>query len=322
MTWITVDNVQRVITPRVIIHSYDSCVLQNWIMVIYICITFQETISNSFQVTALSQIYYRNHYFQSSKGHNSKRRLTRVTVLVFCILSYNAFHLYKVSFRYLECFKLTERTRVHSRNGYFQYLLCSKDRSSKNRLTRKRFFFLCVCVLHIVSWCFTIVSFNKISGTVFKLQSGHKYMVEIAMFNIQRAITPKVGKQELWFIYSARRSYCLTFVWKCRENTSKSFQLTERTRVHGWNGYVQYVQCSKGNNSKSRKTRVTVYVFFTLSRGALHLCEVWWKYQTVSVLWSGHDGSADGRTDGRSYVWTFVGYYSVNFSAQNTQQDA
>ena len=25
--------------------------------------------------------------------------------------------------------------------------------------------------------------------------------------------------------------------------------------------------------------------------------------------------------DGRSYVWTFVGYYSVNYSAQNTQQD-
>ena len=28
------------------------------------------------------------------------------------------------------------------------------------------------------------------------------------------------------------------------------------------------------------------------------------------------------RTDKRSYVWTFFGYYSVNFSAQNTQQDA
>ena len=29
----------------------------------------------------------------------------------------------------------------------------------------------------------------------------------------------------------------------------------------------------------------------------------------------------DGWTDGRSYRWTLVGYYSVNFSAQNTQQD-
>ena len=29
------------------------------------------------------------------------------------------------------------------------------------------------------------------------------YMVEAAMFNIQRAITPKEGTQELWFISSA-----------------------------------------------------------------------------------------------------------------------
>ena len=34
----------------------------------------------------------------------------------------------------------------------------------------------------------------KISQMVFNLQSRHEYMVEIAMFNIQRAITPKVGK--------------------------------------------------------------------------------------------------------------------------------
>ena len=31
---------------------------------------------------------------------------------------------------------------------------------------------------------------------------------------------------------------------------------------------------------------------------------------------------ADGHTDGRSYEWTFVEYYSVNVLAQNTQQDA
>ena len=28
--------------------------------------------------------------------------------------------------------------------------------------------------------------------TVFKLHSGHKYVVEMAIFNVQRAITPKV----------------------------------------------------------------------------------------------------------------------------------
>ena len=36
------------------------------------------------------------------------------------------------------------------------------------------------------------------------LQSGHKYMVEMAMFNVQMEITPKVGKQELRYMCSAR----------------------------------------------------------------------------------------------------------------------
>ena len=87
-------------------------------------------------------------------------------------------------------------------------------------------------------------------------------------FDVQRAVTPKVGKPELWFMYSA---HCLIVLYICvkfHENISNCFQLTDRTRVHGRNGYVQ---CSKGNNSKSRKTRVTVYV----SNSALHLCEVW-----------------------------------------------
>ena len=97
-------------------------------------------------------------------------------------------------------FQLTERTRVHSRNGYFQYLLCSKGRNSKSRLTRINGF----CVLHVVSWCFTFVrSFIKISGMVFNLQSEHEYMVEMAMFNVQRTITPKVGKPELGYVCSA-----------------------------------------------------------------------------------------------------------------------
>ena len=32
----------------------------------------------------------------------------------------------------------------------------------------------------------------KISKTVFNLQSGHKYMVEIVMFNVQRKIRVKL----------------------------------------------------------------------------------------------------------------------------------
>ena len=38
-------------------------------------------------------IYYRNHYFQCSKGHDSKNRLSRVRVLMGCTSSYDALHL-------------------------------------------------------------------------------------------------------------------------------------------------------------------------------------------------------------------------------------
>ena len=37
---------------------------------------------------------------------------------------------------------------------------------------------------------------------------------------------------------------------------------------------VIYVQCSKGNISKSKQTRVMVHVFCMSSYGALLLCEV------------------------------------------------
>ena len=65
-------------------------------------------------------------------------------------------------------------------------VLCSKGHYSKGRLTSYG-----SCVLHIVSWCFTFVwNFTKWSQTVFNLKSGHEYMVEMAMFNVQRAILP------------------------------------------------------------------------------------------------------------------------------------
>ena len=42
---------------------------------------------------------------------------------------------------------------------------------------------------------------------------------------------------------------------KFHNNVSICFQLSEQTRVHGRNGYVQF---SEGNNSKNRQTRVTI----------------------------------------------------------------
>ena len=54
-------------------------------------------------------------------------------------------------------------------------------------------------------------------------------MVEMAMFNVQRAITPKVSKPELWFICSARRLIVLYIYMMFGENISDGIRVIERT---------------------------------------------------------------------------------------------
>ena len=74
-------------------------------------------------------------------------------------------------------------------------------------------------------------NFIIIPQKIFTLQSRHKYMVEMAMFNVQRAITPKRGKPELWFMCSA---CCLIVLYTCvkfRENISDSIRAMEQTRM-------------------------------------------------------------------------------------------
>ena len=66
---------------------------------------------------------------------------------------------------------------------------------------------------------------------------------------------------------SARRLMVLYICVKFRENNTNGIRVMEQTRVHGINGYVQ---CSKGNNFKSRQSRVMVHVFCTSSNDALH----------------------------------------------------
>ena len=51
MSGITVYNVQRVVTPKAGYSELWFLCSAHHIMVIYICIKFQENISNSFQVT-------------------------------------------------------------------------------------------------------------------------------------------------------------------------------------------------------------------------------------------------------------------------------
>ena len=48
-------------------------------------------------------------------------------------------------------------------------------------------------------------------------------MVEMAMFNVQRALPPKVGKPELWFICSARRLIVVYIFEKFCENILNGF---------------------------------------------------------------------------------------------------
>ena len=76
----------------------------------------------------------------------------------------------------------------------------------------------------------------KISETIFNLQSGHEYMVEIVTFNVQRAITLKVGKPELRFMCSARHHIVLNTHGSFRKNITNGIRVMVRTKVPGRNG--------------------------------------------------------------------------------------
>ena len=64
-------------------------------------------------------------------------------------------------------------------------------------------------------------------NTVFDLQSGNEYMAEMAIFNVQRAITPPV----LWFMCSAHRLIVLYICVKFGENISDHIRLMEWTQM-------------------------------------------------------------------------------------------
>ena len=61
-------------------------------------------------------MHYRNHYLQCSKDHNSKGRLNRVRVFMFCILSHNALQLCEFLSKYLKWFP-TYRADMRSRKN-------------------------------------------------------------------------------------------------------------------------------------------------------------------------------------------------------------
>ena len=69
----------------------------------------------------------------------------------------------------------------------------------------------------------------KISQTVLMLQSRHEYVVGMAIFTVQRAITPKVCNPEFRFLCSAQRLMVLNICMKFHENILNGFKVTERT---------------------------------------------------------------------------------------------
>ena len=71
----------------------------------------------------------------------------------------------------------------------------------------------------------------KISQMVLLLQSVHEYVVEMAIFNVQRAITPKACNPELRFLRSAHRPMMLNICVKFHENTLNGFEVTEWTSM-------------------------------------------------------------------------------------------
>ena len=102
----------------------------------------------------------------------------------------------------------------------------------------------------------------------FMLQSRHEYVVEMAIFNVQRAITPKVCNPELQFLRSARLLMVLNICVKFHENILNVFEVTEYVVK------IAIFQCSKGNNSKRMQSRVTAPALCTLSHPPIHLYEV------------------------------------------------
>ena len=63
-------------------------------------------------------------------------------------------------------------------------------------------------------------------------------MTEITIYNGQRAVTPKVGKQELWFLCPACCPLVLYIYVNFHDNILHGFQVTEWTWVYDGNHYL------------------------------------------------------------------------------------
>ena len=78
------------------------------------------------------------------------------------------------------------------------------------------------CRLIVFNVC---VKFHENISSGFKIMERTKKIV-----NTQRAITPKVGKPELWFMCSARGLLVFDVCVMFHENMSSGFKIMARTR--------------------------------------------------------------------------------------------
>ena len=77
----------------------------------------------------------------------------------------------------------------------------------------------------------------KISQTVFKLQRGHKYMMEITISNVQRAVTLKQANKYYSSCNLCAVSWCCISV-KFHEHISNGVQAIKWTWVYDRNHYL------------------------------------------------------------------------------------
>ena len=82
------------------------------------------------------------------------------------------------------------------------------------------------CCLMILYIC---VKFCKNITKGIRVWSGHEYMVEMAMFNVQTIIALEAGQPELRFMYSAHCLMVLYIGVKFSENISNNIRVMEQT---------------------------------------------------------------------------------------------
>ena len=110
-------------------------------------------------------------------------------------------------------FKVMERTRKY----------VNIQRAITPKVGNPELRFLCsACRLMVFNVC---VKFHENMSSSFKVMEWTRKYV-----NTQRAITPKVGKQELRFMCSARPLMVFIVCVKFHENMSSGFKVMERTR--------------------------------------------------------------------------------------------